>query len=261
MPLGVSPLDSALQQGRLWTPEVLRGSGNLCLFVEAYDISTISIGTGVAEWRDKSGRNNHPVQSTGGTQPAWNQEAVLTAGSKYLQSAATNNQTSFPDLQTGIMTFVAIYNSGITLMKYENPSDLGGSNRIGIEAASRVDWPNDTAASAGGKLESWSEGLSTTYKICSIRRTASGKTVRINGLQVASDTNTSTLTLNGTFAFSVGADPGGSNPADMGMKAWIMTAKSDKITEEQIEGYLAWRTGITLAASHPYRNAPPTIGG
>jgi hypothetical protein len=46
------------------------------LWLDAADDTTISIGTGVSQWNDKSGNERHLTQSTGANQPAYSLAAV-----------------------------------------------------------------------------------------------------------------------------------------------------------------------------------------
>ena len=73
MPRGVSPVDEAQLQRRLWTPFVaLRPA----LWLDAADISTITIATGVSQWRDKSGNSRQAEQNTPTLQPAYVASAI-----------------------------------------------------------------------------------------------------------------------------------------------------------------------------------------
>lgn len=60
-----------------WTPARLPG---LALWLSAADLSTITIATGVSEWRDKSGNGRHVSQGTTGSQPAWGAAPVSVNG-------------------------------------------------------------------------------------------------------------------------------------------------------------------------------------
>ena len=262
MPLGVSPLDTAQREGRLWTPLQLRASGNgMFMFCDTSELESLQGSVTNTLWRDMSGRGNH---FTAGTLPprtatfagATQTYAIDFDGTFGTQTGSAVDSTAiFPDRQTGIVTVIMKYTSGTVQMKWENN---GGSSRVGIETGNRVDWATDS----GGKLEGWTEAITSTgFKICSIRRTTGGKTVRINGLQVASDTNTDLLNTGTSSAWAIGSDVGGSLQSVCSYKALIVTSHSDPLTEQRIEGYLAWQHGIRLAASHPYRDAPPTIGG
>ncbi|MFN8994753.1 MAG: hypothetical protein ACK5X3_13970, partial [Pseudomonadota bacterium] len=67
MPRGVSFYDEALIQGRLWTPALERPA----VWLDAADLSTITIATGVSQWRDKSGNGANATQATAANQPAY----------------------------------------------------------------------------------------------------------------------------------------------------------------------------------------------
>uniref|UniRef100_UPI003BA6F553 hypothetical protein n=1 Tax=Roseateles sp. TaxID=1971397 RepID=UPI003BA6F553 len=56
MPRGVSLVDEARLQGRLWTPAQVLPS----LWLDGADLSTLSMsGSSVTQWRDKSGNARH----------------------------------------------------------------------------------------------------------------------------------------------------------------------------------------------------------
>jgi hypothetical protein len=67
MPRGVSPLDEARLQGRLWSPNGLR----LGAWYDASDLSTITtVSGGVSDWRDKSG-NGRNLTATATQRPTY----------------------------------------------------------------------------------------------------------------------------------------------------------------------------------------------
>lgn len=62
MPRGVSPLDEARLQGRLWSPQELRPLA----WYDASDLSTLTLGaSGITAWRDKLGRSALNLTATG----------------------------------------------------------------------------------------------------------------------------------------------------------------------------------------------------
>jgi hypothetical protein len=241
--------------GGLWLPT---NDGLVGLWYDAADASTITVSTGVSEWRDKSGNARHLSQATGANQPAWNSvDTITTDGTNdvLVTSAFSINSVVQSNL-AGSIAFVATYTSGIIDMAW-NAS--GNEERIGFEAASRVDWPNDT----GGKLESWSESLTGTFKLCAVRRTTTDIYVRLNGTQVATKSDSTTFTSgtnNGEFYVGSGKY-GASFSAAIAVKGIVLSGSSDLATFERIEGYLAWEYGLegALDASHPYKSAAPTV--
>jgi len=76
MPRGVSLLDEARLQQRLWTPALLRPA----LWMDAADQSTITTATGISEWRDKSGNGRHFTQSVAARQPGYNTTGINGLG-------------------------------------------------------------------------------------------------------------------------------------------------------------------------------------
>ncbi len=153
MPRGVSPLDEARMQGRLWTPDQLRTA----LWLDAADLSAISVTTGASTWRDKSGNQRHFTQGTGGAQPTLTPNGlnglnVLSFnGSQWLTSANTaatwnflhnsNGSSIFavwkagnisdPNAVYGLMGTNAATSANIgTYIAYDDRASAPGNNRV-----------------------------------------------------------------------------------------------------------------------------------
>jgi hypothetical protein len=113
MPRGVSPVDEARLQGRLWSPALLRTA----LWLDAADLSTISTATGVSQLRDKSGNGRNFTQGTGGTQPTLtpnglNGRNVLSCnGSQWLTSVSAAATWNFLHNSNGSSVF-AVWKAG-----------------------------------------------------------------------------------------------------------------------------------------------------
>jgi hypothetical protein len=238
-----------------WTPAELTGK---VLWYDASDASTITVATGVSEWQDKSGNARHLTQATTSKQPTWNSvDAISADGSNdLLESGAFDLAAAMTSNIAGIFVWVGRVSAGVVnLGLYE----VGVAERLAFEGTNRVDWPNDS----GGKLESWSATLSSSvYKICLVRKLAAGGlSVRLDGTQVASNSESNSFPTARDFKMYVGGAPYGDGfSADMDVKEILLTNQSDLTTAETIEGYLAWKHGLVsaLPSDHPYKSAAPT---
>jgi hypothetical protein len=267
MPRGVSALDEARLQGRLWTPSVLIPS----LWFDAADISTTIIsGSTVTQWNDKSGNNR-------------NITVVGSAPSIALSSLNALNTVAF-DNRTVTQVLEANYSysgADITIVSLARSVRAGGRTNFSrlwsMNATGQADF-----ATASGLLMLYGVG------------TANNASMFRNFAVIAqSPTNT-----DGQWAFHVGTKSGGSgtfssngqarttgatsntpfgfnqfrfgndtNQSDSGLfgniaEAFMFPYAATQKDEWLITGYLAHKWGLTanLPASHPFANRPPLIG-
>jgi hypothetical protein len=281
MPRGVSRVDEAQLQGRLWVPLVLRPA----LWLDAADVSTITIATGVSEWRDKSGNSRHATQATASLQPGYSQSALRGRPGliwPVVASATTVNRvlntTSF---NIGISNIAATFavarmDSGAAMSGYRR---LFVSNSVSPFGYSL--WYFGTGSASQTMLQiagtvtigaDWAVGTerNSPFVLSMVGPNNGGVAAnnlrsRLNG-GVSTNTRTdATGTVGGTNQLVIGA---GEAAYTAGQYSW-----SGEISEivhfnttlsprdvNIIEGYLAWKWGITLAASHPFANRPPVIG-
>lgn len=271
MPRGVNRYDEAQLQGRLWTPDLLRPA----LWLDAAEPSTITVATGVSEWRDKSGNGRHFTQSVAASQPAYNQNGIN--GQNCLRFDGLNDVLSrvpeawafeYPiahfcvfrafSFIPGYSALVDFYTSGgggnagwTSLIKSNNRSSIyvtqnaGQSNYDGNGALIYV--ANTTylwSTNLGdGFIESWGNGS-------------------VDG--VLSGTWTGRTNL-GTSNVTIGASALFSRYNNWDIAEQIILNSSSVGTRSAavrraMEGYLAWKWGVPLAASHPFANRPPLIG-
>jgi hypothetical protein len=289
MPRGINIVDEAILQNRLWTPSVVRPA----LWLDANDLSTISVATGISEWRDKSGNGRHVSQATGGTQPTFTRNglnglSVLSFnGSQYLTSPASVSTWNFLHNTNGSSVF-AVWKAG-------NVSDpntfyaLLGTNgaasaNIGYALAyeDRVTSSRNNTAFAlvsrgvGGQsavVNLTADGVhpaNTPVIISHVADPNNGTAANRSFIRVnngaAIQQNTSTLApsaSNASFALQIGASGNNRDPM-VGYIAEIVVFSSivnDRV-RQQVEGYLAHKWGLrtSLVASHPFCNRPPLIG-
>lgn len=262
MPRGISRLDEARLQGRLWTPAALRPSA----WFDAADLSTISVATGVSEWRDKSGNSKHLVQATTASQPSI--EVDTASGLSVLRFDGSNDFmscTTWSDTITSQSSF-ALFNvnahntyygrvytqaaAGVADTAYVNCLQWASFPTYGSYTGGSSVVAEITLATATWNL--WSnvhDGQSITNRTSDA--TASGSVPTLNlslaTLRVGDEINTNnTPSFNGLFAELVICNN--------------YTASSRDT--EMMQGYMAHKWALTgrLPASHPFRNRPPLIG-
>jgi hypothetical protein len=276
MPRGVSRLDEAQLQGRLWTPALLP---SLALWLDAGDLSTISIATGVSQWRDKSGNERHFAQTTAGSQPLYRQAGFN--GRPCLENVSADTLTIGSsglgrDVAAITCAIVGSHPAGITFAA--NATEI--SIAVGTSAQARFSMsanPNST-----NKYGHSSRRLDTDGSVSFPSSTDSlpnrgNPWIRIaqrvyssgvgnhwtNGIQdmiaLAGGTSGNTSNTNSTTGSIFATTPNGTKLSE------IVLTHSQLVQREieLLEGYLAWHWWgdvNTLLATHRFRNRPPLIG-
>jgi hypothetical protein len=242
MPRGVSPIDEARLQGRLWSPDALR----LGAWYDAADLATIATASGaVTDWRDKSGNGRNltavstqrPTYTANGfnNRPAINYGAALNTNRMSWTGAAFNPVRTFGVAHwEGPNPFVGY--SGLLSFNYAGNSDLflAEESRQWFGSRSVFLNGNDPIANPLPTIQSpflWGDNEAAN----------AGR----------------------TFMW-IGADRNENNRGWRGKIAEVVITLLAPTLQERrtIEGYLAWKWGLdaNLPASHPYRNRPPLIG-
>jgi hypothetical protein len=259
MPRGLSDYDSAVIQGRLWTPEVLRPAG----WWDAADISTMSFATGVSELRDKSGNGRHATQSTPANQP------TLVSVSQNGRSAL-----SFDGSNDTLSLNAAAVTASMALAAAVRPAVTGGGTAYrGITAT-------DTSSGSGSSLNAnngtsgpnsdrWGTWETSNNSANSQLQANVSYILIMDGLDSGSfwrdgASDGSYAATQGQPSLShIGGAPGGVPQQQFNGLIfevfWIPVALS-YVQRVALEGYLSWKWAIPLAASHPYANRPPLIG-
>ena len=286
MPRGVSPLDEARIQGRLWTPAQLRTA----LWLDAADLSTISVATGVSAWRDKSGNQRNFSQPTGGTQPTLtpnglNGDNVLSFnGSQWFTSDSTLATWNFLHTANGSSIFAvwkagntndpnAIYgligtNGGTSAnigayIAYDDRASVPTNNRV-LALVSGGGRSSVSAVSADNLMPANAPVILSHIADPSNGTAANRSFVRANKtLSQVNAQTTAPSASNASFALQVGALGNNTLPLP-GYIAEILVLASIASTKvrQQIEGYLAWKWGLrgALITGSPFLNRPPLIG-
>lgn len=268
MPRGTSRYDEARLQGRLWSPTLINPS----LWLDASDLSTLSVvGSGVDSWRDKSGNNRHLSQSTSARRPTFNFSGL-----------------------NGLPTVSALNASQQWLSTNTNTSGFSGDGNLWVIAVCTM----DSSTASFGRLVSFGSVGSVDYNatpraallirngtansIVSYRNNSSSSSLSVplsTPMLVGStfDGTQNILYLNGTAGTPVGSTGNftstprltlfwdndtsftsywSGNCSELVLGSTLLTT----IYRQLIEGYLAWKWGFRLDASHPFANRPPLIG-
>lgn len=257
MPRGISPLDEARLQNRLWTPDsgIIRSGLNL----DAQKKVTVVSGA-VSQWDDSDGLWSF-TQSTAGIRPiyratGWNNTPAIGFTSATQRLVGSN---SFSPLSTAsAFTAFTVINQTATGWFWEHgplsPTARTGLVIIGADllAVINAQTTGTTLATSTNYIISWRfDGGASTKSI-----------LRVNGALAASGGITATATTStGALLVGFGPDP---NTFTGNMRDLIILpyAATDRQIE-LMEGYLFWKNGRlveTPPATHPFRNRPPLIG-
>jgi|688.fasta_scaffold121886_3 hypothetical protein len=270
MPRGVNKYDEARLQGRLWTPTLSRPA----LWFDAADASTITVSTGISEWRDKSGNGRHISQSTSSFRPIYSQTVlnslpvvVFDGSNDYLTT--TSFPTSFTELYIYIITKWQTTGTTVSTIQTIIDNNHTTSPLRGFVLQDRPDLTNRPLTF--GHLPNLTAGANDNT-------TTGNNTWRIIGAEASSGVSDSFYrdgeliqTTTNTGAFNI--------QAQLNIGAWnnggfvryfngqiaeilIMTNSQSRRVRQLHEGYLAWKWGLVsnLPASHPFKNRPPVIG-
>jgi hypothetical protein len=242
MPRGVSPLDEARLQGRLWTPNGLR----LAAWYDASDLSTITTVSGaVTNWRDKSGNgrnltglSSRPTYTANGL----NNRPALSWPLGGGQAGMTWTGAAFNPVRTfGVARYEGLIpfgqTSALLSFNYSGLNDLFLAGTTDLWLFDRLVFLNGNESSSNVALPAvaspflWADNTTTTA---------------------------------GRTALWIGNHGGGQSPPWRGKIAEVVITLFEPTLRDRrtIEGYLAWKWGLNanLPANHPFRNRPPLIG-
>lgn len=247
MPRGVSQYDEASLQGRLWSPQELRP----LIWLDASDVSTISVSTGVSEWRDKSGNGLHVSQATTANQPSFVANGINGIPAIDWGTAANSKSLTRSSL------------SGYSPARYYGVCDYDGSNPptgYSTIVSHNYTFQSDILQLVSSTTEWWTPSTNKTF---------------LNGAETSSAT--ALPTVMSPFVFGTDQAPSSSrtdlyvgSDRALSSRSWLgkigeilaLSATPNSREKALIEGYLAWRWGLftSLRSTHPFYNRPPLIG-
>jgi hypothetical protein len=265
MPRGVSISDEARLQGRLWSPILVQPA----VWLDASDISTISVATGVSEWRDKSGNARHVSQGASARQPSIATFNGLNAVNFDGVNDVLDNATSITSgTYTGSFNtfYVATRNSvgGGTILTERTTYPLG-SVMFGSAAGVNYISSNGIDIKSNHTISNTSYNTLSTAGAIAVHEhfPAVRDNFWLNGQSQTVLLGTAT-NITGTGGLRIGGREAvvGFYWSGLIMEVIVTLTPLTTIQRQQIEGSLAWKWGLqnTLIASHPFRNRPPLIG-
>jgi hypothetical protein len=288
MPRGYDQLDSAFLGSRLWLPNVLRPE----LWLDANDESTITIATGVSEWRDKSGNQRNVTQATGATQPTQtlgglNGKSVLSFnGSQYLTSPAAVSTWNFLHNTNGSSIFAvwkpgnvsdpnAVYslignNAGVSAnigfyFIYDDRVSSSRNDRVLIQISRGISGQSAVQnTTADGAHPANTPTIISQVADPNNGTAANRSFLRINRTLIQNNTDLfAPVATNASFALQIGACGNNIIPlVGYIAEVIILSSIASNNTRQILEGYLAWKWGLqnNLSQDHPFLNRPPFIG-
>jgi hypothetical protein len=256
MPRGINIVDEAQIQRRLWTPEILGPA----LWFDASDISTISVSTGVSEWRDKSGYQRHGLQTTVNSRP------ILTTVNGY-PSVQFDGIDDALLISTQFMpTTVANQNYIIIAVVKENNGGFGGvfstnpgSNNTGTGIV--INNTRNYSFFPATAFATTSTGVNRSI-VAGVATSIPTQQIFFNGTQEINATVSQTL-VHATQCVIGRYRVGDTNFGAIDLNELVIVLNnSSTIMRQQLEGYLAHKWGLqrNLPALHPFVNRPPLIG-
>jgi hypothetical protein len=248
MPRGRNDYETAQIQQRLWTPAVLRPAA----WFDASDLSTITIATGVSEWRDKSGNARHMTNATGSQQPIYEQFSANGKPSIYFQalSGAGYKTTLNTSANINVVSAFCAVNRETTPNNVFNFVFSQANDNTNFDWAS--DW-DDFLCLTNVETDNWNNGTNFRNGSSISIRTQDFKDVwSIFSFMCAGSMPTSGVGKDRTLGYW----------GSQGRYAEIIWTDVAQNTQSRlaVEGYLSWKWNIALSADHPYANRPPLIG-
>lgn len=249
------PLEAAIQQRSLWSPERL--GPTLTTYVNANRPHTITMATGVSTLRNlgSNGSTGNFTQGTGAAQPTISR----LSGGQAMLSFTTSQNLGQASGSSGVSTGATTY----TLAVLARMQASGTRRRIfaSIEQVFIVGWHggNKNILYVPYGFNAAGTADDREWHVYVFRNTATTPLLRGDGATI---TTTGTAGSGpGGLQFN-GAASGETSDCDVAAAMAADTALSQQDIE-RLEGAWMWEFGLQsrLAVSHPYRASPPLIGG
>jgi hypothetical protein len=242
----------------VWNPSMI----TTALWLDAADATTVTASGGaVSEWRDKSGNTRHVTQVTTARQPSYVSNSIVFVDDS-LANALLNWGSS---------------SSSVFLVMNESAGSTGFQNIITTGAGAAGQWGYGITADGGitsNKLGifnilqnffSFTATASTSsFLACFTSNGVSSGSVTaslfLNGTADASNPATATSTTSAA-GIVIGSNATFTEPLKGAIYEIVMLPSvADTTTRQRIEGYLAWKWGLTanLPSDHPYKTVGPT---
>ncbi|MFO0390925.1 MAG: beta strand repeat-containing protein [Planctomycetota bacterium] len=256
-----------------WSPLAIAPA----LWLDAADPATIILATGVSEWRDKSGNGRHFTQPTPASQPAY------SASSFFGQPGLTFDGTNDIMNLTGINPIIAnqthgvywvfrrlgngvgndAYRPVIGLRHVNGTSDIGALHYVKNGNLLGASYPYFFTPGtfaydlSSGNAYGNAEGHVMAFQ-ANATSAATGWQVHRNG--TLEGTTSGIAAPNASVdGYTLGAQINPLRYSNVIVAEVLLVVNTDQATRQRIEGYLAWKWGLTanLPAGHPFKSAPP----
>lgn len=218
-----------------FSPKQIAG---LQLWLDASDLSSISTGTGVSEWRDKSATGSKWVQATANNQPATGTQSMN--GKNVLVFDGSNDALStFEPLATSMPVTMFIVQRIVAKSDFGMTYAMTGFNYIGQSSTTgKIIWSFGGGTFAEGPTDVSGTNVITT---CVVPASGAGDGF-INGVRVAGNSNKPVLTGThylGRFQF-------GNNGNVWIAEVLSYAAALSTSQRQKVESYLGKKWGITV---------------
>jgi hypothetical protein len=273
MPRGTSISDTAIIQGRLWTPAVLLPN----FWLDASDLSTITVATGVSQWRDKRGNGVNAVQATGANQPTYSATSFFgRPGITFdgvndglsISTTAGQNTTHgvfwvFQRIGAGTDTGGSGYRPEISCASSVGGADNGALHYVKNTNNLGASYPYYNApgpVTMNYDLTAGTVYSNTAGQVMSFQNNVTGWGVWRNGLLEGTTAGLATPnSTNSGYNLAVQLVP--VRTSNIIIAEVLHIPISNTTNRQLVEGYLAWKWGLqtSLASTHPYINRPPLI--
>ena len=229
------------------------------LWLDAADSSTVTLsGANVTQWRDKSGNNQNAIQNVEGRYPSYTNSAIQTSVSG-TSMFVSNFTATFPN--TVVMVSRRILSDGIGAV-IEWGANINSFPGL-IVSPRNFDFYGERSASVWQQFYDDQSGRGViTYNtegITYMYITSLTPTLRVNGSEIRTgySVNTGSPTGSLTSQLNIGSRDQSSLFATVQyFEIIIYNGNLTTSQNQQVEGYLAWKWGLTssLPATHPFKN-------
>lgn len=220
------------------------------LWLDAADITTFTlVGNEVSEWRDKSGFNRQFVQTSLSSRPLYNNNRVRCSQARFLFNSSVQ---IFAGTTSG-----SVYLVGRNPTAYQGAwGRFSASTSTGFTVATTGTFSENFLSSSISNISS-----SLTYPVplslFNFDNSGTQLTVNVNGSLVGSATITYEIPLASSSNQRIGGNGGATSSFDL-YEILVFARVLSSSEKQLIEGYLAWKWGLTsaLAPGHLYKTNP-----
>jgi len=249
-----------------------------CTWLDAADSSTVSLnGSGVSQWLDKSTNGFLFTQSTAGNQPIYSNNSLNNKNT--LQFNGANSQylggpTNFAVGTNSYALFAVFRFSDTTSTGSVFNKSLAGQQNgriIFIREGSTFNFRIADNVNANNYFSDTYSGNTYRVMVLIYNRTSGNGYIYNNGTVASTFSVDKTSNLTNSDNFIIGGYNNGSGTVSPPLSGYCLTGNIAEIiafsnnydmttaTQQQIEGYLAWKWGIQsyLPSGHPYFSSAP----